>query len=154
MFTCILFIISTGAGFVTQPCKSPDGYITNPQQVVFVSNGIPAGHLVYSAPKNYTKQWNSQDYQGTEYSYRVSTPNVVAHSYRSNVIDLIDTTIFLVRSGSIYSRDKRVKRRHRRAHSRTFRTGNRRTTTIKKRRSRASSPKRRSRARSSIRQRR
>ena len=143
MFACILFIVSTGAGFVTQGCVTSEGFIVNPQQVIFVSNGIPVGHVVYSVPRGYSDQWNNTDYQGTEDSYNVRAPSTTAptvivqtRTHRPINRALIDTTEFLIRAHATYNSSRRSARRHRNIHRREFRTGSRRGVKIKRRSSR------------------
>ena len=137
MYLCILFIMSTGAGFVTDSCVSPSGAIDQPQQVRFLFDQIPQGYVVYSAPQQYVSPWNNSEYQGTEYSYNVAPqrrPSVRVYSLPTRVA--LDTNQLIIRTSRSYRRHKRSRRAHRRAHSRTFRSSYSKKVRIQKRRHR------------------
>jgi hypothetical protein len=136
MYLCILFIMSTGAGFVTDSCVSHNGTIVQPQQVRFLFDQIPTGYAVYSVPRQYVSVWNNPEYQGTEYSYNVEPQPLsrkVVRVYRPLKQVAIDTSKWIIRTSRPYRKYSRSKRAHRQAHSRVFRSSDSRRVRIQKR---------------------
>ena len=58
MNACILFILFSGAGYVTPACFTPYGEILEPQDVIYVQH-LPEAyhHIVYESPRRYVRHY-------------------------------------------------------------------------------------------------